>query len=65
MRLRDLDALGRLAGSYDSRARMVAEPTLDPPVSTGDLAGPPHLDDDYVILSTVHSAKGANGGWCI
>jgi DNA helicase-2/ATP-dependent DNA helicase PcrA len=61
VRLRDLDALGRVAGSYESRARMVAELTLDPPVSTGDLAGPPLLDDDYVILSTVHSAKG--GEW--
>ena len=32
---------------------------LDPPSSTGDLAGPPHLDDDYLTLSTIHSAKGA------
>ena len=40
---------------------MVAELTLDPPASTGDLAGPPLLDDDYLILSTVHSAKG--GEW--
>ena len=35
--------------------------TLDPPVSTSDLAGPPHQDEDYVILSTIHSAKG--GEW--
>ncbi|MDQ3306229.1 MAG: ATP-binding domain-containing protein, partial [Actinomycetota bacterium] len=34
---------------------------LDPPASTGDLAGPPHLDDDYLVLSTIHSAKG--GEW--
>jgi DNA helicase-2/ATP-dependent DNA helicase PcrA len=61
VRLRDLDALSRLASGYDSRARAVAELTLDPPASTGDLAGPPHLDDDYLILSTVHSAKG--GEW--
>jgi DNA helicase-2/ATP-dependent DNA helicase PcrA len=32
--------------------------TLDPPVSTGDLAGPPLLDEDYLVLSTIHSAKG-------
>jgi DNA helicase II / ATP-dependent DNA helicase PcrA len=32
--------------------------TLDPPVSTGDLAGKPLLDEEYVVLSTVHSAKG-------
>jgi DNA helicase-2/ATP-dependent DNA helicase PcrA len=36
----------------------VASLRLDPPASTSDLAGPPHLDEDYVTLSTVHSAKG-------
>jgi DNA helicase-2/ATP-dependent DNA helicase PcrA len=61
VRLRDLEALGRLASAYETRSRMVAELTLDPPASTGDLAGPPLLDDDYLILSTVHSAKG--GEW--
>ena len=61
VRLRDLDALAQLATGFASRSRMVAELTLDPPSSTGDLAGPPLLDDDYVILSTVHSAKG--GEW--
>jgi DNA helicase-2/ATP-dependent DNA helicase PcrA len=39
----------------------VAGLTLDPPVSSGDLAGPPSLDDDWLVLSTVHSAKG--GEW--
>ena len=53
-------ALGRLA-SGTNRAQAVAELTLDPPSSTGDLAGPPQLDDDYLTLSTVHSAKG--GEW--
>ena len=61
VRLRDLEALARLAAGYETRQRMVAELTLDPPASTGDLAGPPLLDDDYLILSTVHSAKG--GEW--
>jgi DNA helicase-2/ATP-dependent DNA helicase PcrA len=32
--------------------------TLDPPNSTSDESGPPHRDDDFVILSTIHSAKG-------
>ena len=32
--------------------------TLDPPSSTQDLAGPPTRDDDYLVLSTIHSAKG-------
>jgi DNA helicase-2/ATP-dependent DNA helicase PcrA len=61
IRLRDFDALALVASGFASRATMVAELTLDPPSSTGDLAGPPHLDDDYVTLSTVHSAKG--GEW--
>src|SRR5207245_6707198 len=41
-----------------SRGRFIAELTLDPPMSTGDLAGSPLLDEDYVVLSTIHSAKG-------
>jgi DNA helicase-2/ATP-dependent DNA helicase PcrA len=42
----------------DDLSAWLAEITLDPPVSSGDLAGPPHLDEDYVVISTVHSAKG-------
>jgi DNA helicase-2/ATP-dependent DNA helicase PcrA len=37
---------------------MLADITLDPPSSTQDLAGPPLVDEDYLILSTIHSAKG-------
>jgi DNA helicase-2/ATP-dependent DNA helicase PcrA len=58
-RLADLDALARIADGYADRDHLVAELTLDPPSSTGDLAGPPSLDDDWLTLSTVHSAKGA------
>jgi DNA helicase-2/ATP-dependent DNA helicase PcrA len=57
-RLADLDQLALLARGYESRGRFLAELTLDPPVSTADLAGPPSLDEDYLILSTIHSAKG-------
>ena len=57
-RLHDLDQLTALAQGYPSRARFLAEVTLDPPSSTGDLAGPPLLDEDYLVLSTIHSAKG-------
>ena len=32
--------------------------TLDPPSATSDEAGAPLLDEDYLILSTIHSAKG-------
>jgi DNA helicase-2/ATP-dependent DNA helicase PcrA len=57
-RASDLEQLALLARGYESRGRFLAELTLDPPASTADLAGPPHLDDDYLILSTIHSAKG-------
>ena len=57
-RLRDLEQLEQIASRYRSRQRMLLEMTLDPPSSTQDLAGPPLLDDDYLVLSTIHSAKG-------
>jgi DNA helicase II / ATP-dependent DNA helicase PcrA len=57
-RLRDLDQLAALAAGYEARQRFLAELTLDPPSSTGDLAGPPLLDEDWLVLSTIHSAKG-------
>ena len=60
-RLRDLEQLEQLATGHASRERFVTDLTLDPPASTSDLAGPPHLDEDFVTLSTIHSAKG--GEW--
>ncbi|MEA2009658.1 MAG: ATP-dependent helicase, partial [Actinomycetota bacterium] len=60
-RLADLGQLAALASEYGTRSRFLTEITLDPPASTSDFAGPPHLDDDYLILSTIHSAKG--GEW--
>jgi DNA helicase-2/ATP-dependent DNA helicase PcrA len=57
-RLRDIEQLEHLASASPSRGRFIAELTLDPPSSTADLAGPPLLDEDYVVLSTIHSAKG-------
>jgi DNA helicase-2/ATP-dependent DNA helicase PcrA len=57
-RARDLEQLEQIASRYRSRRTMLAEITLDPPASTQDLAGPPLLDDDYLVLSTIHSAKG-------
>lgn len=54
----DLDQLERLAMQYASRESFVTELTLDPPQASGDLAGDPLLDEDYLILSTVHSSKG-------
>ena len=58
MRLGDVDRLAEAATRSSDLAAFVAEVTLDPPQSTGDYAKPPHLDEDYVTLSTVHSAKG-------
>ncbi len=54
----DLERLSAAAAAVGDLGAWVAEITLDPPVSTGDRAGPPHLDEDYVVISTVHSAKG-------
>lgn len=57
-RVRDLEQIENLASRYPSRDRLLAELALDPPAYTQDLAGPPYLDEDYLILSTIHSAKG-------
>jgi DNA helicase-2/ATP-dependent DNA helicase PcrA len=57
-RLGDLDQLEVLSGQYPSRERFLTELTLDPPNATSDLAGRPALDEDYLVLSTIHSAKG-------
>lgn len=54
----DLEQLEQIAGRYPTRERFLTELTLDPPSAAGDLAGDPLLDEDYLILSTVHSAKG-------
>jgi DNA helicase-2/ATP-dependent DNA helicase PcrA len=58
VRQADLLQLGRIASTYASRERFLTEVTLDPPAATSDEAGTPGLDDDYLILSTIHSAKG-------
>ena len=54
----DLRQLCALAAGYRSRERFLAELTLDPPQATSDEAGDPLRDEDYLILSTMHSAKG-------
>ncbi len=58
LRRGDIEQLARLAAGYASRERFLTELTLDPPEATSDRAGPPLLDEDYLILSTIHSAKG-------
>jgi DNA helicase II / ATP-dependent DNA helicase PcrA len=54
----DLVQLEQIASGYASRERFLTELTLDPPDATSDQAGVPLLDEDYLILSTIHSAKG-------
>lgn len=54
----DLHQLVQIAATYPSRERFLTELTLDPPEATSDRAGTPLLDEDYLILSTIHSAKG-------
>jgi len=54
----DLSQLRRIAAAYPSRERFLTELTLDPPTVAGGMADEPLLDEDYVILSTIHSAKG-------
>ncbi|AMO25560.1 ATP-dependent DNA helicase [Ramlibacter tataouinensis] len=54
----DVEQLVRLAAGYACRERFLTELTLDPPQATSDESGVPHLDEDYLILSTIHSAKG-------
>ena len=58
VRLADLQQLARIAAGHASRERFVTELTLDPPVASSDESGPPHRDEDYLVLSTIHSAKG-------
>lgn len=57
-RLNDLDALVEAAAQVPRLSDVAADHALDPPASTGDLAGPPSIDEDWLTISTIHSAKG-------
>ena len=57
LRRADLEQLQRLAAGYGSRENFLAELTLDPPDAASEVVEP-GLDEDYLILSTIHSAKG-------
>ena len=54
----DIEYLGLLAAGYQSRQQFLVDLILDPPASTGNLAGQPTKDEDWLVLSTIHSAKG-------
>jgi DNA helicase II / ATP-dependent DNA helicase PcrA len=58
VRTRDLISLEQIAAGYKSRSDFLADLQLDPPTSTSDLAGAPYRDEDWLVLSTIHSAKG-------
>jgi DNA helicase-2/ATP-dependent DNA helicase PcrA len=58
VRSKDLEHLERVASGYRSRRSFLVDLQLDPPTSTSDLAGPPSKDEDWLVLSTIHSAKG-------
>jgi len=58
VRRRDLAQLQQIAATYASRERFLTELAIDPPAATSDEADVPSRDDDYLILSTIHSAKG-------
>ena len=54
----DLEQLERIALQFTSREQFLSELTLDPPQTTSDYGTDARLDEDFLILSTVHSAKG-------
>jgi DNA helicase-2/ATP-dependent DNA helicase PcrA len=58
VRAADLAQLEQIAASYRTREQFLTDLTLDPPSASSDEAGAPLLDEDYLILSTIHSAKG-------
>ena len=58
VRAGDLLQLEKVAAQFPERSLFLTEMALDPPSATGDLSGAPYLDEDYLVLSTVHSAKG-------
>ena len=58
VRVADLEILESLSRNHASRQSFLSDLTLDPPEALGGLAGDPLLDEEYLILSTIHSAKG-------
>ena len=62
VRAGDLDVLEQLSHNYATRERFLSDLALDPPDVTGDEAGDPNQDEDWLVLSTIHSAEGAGVG---
>jgi DNA helicase-2/ATP-dependent DNA helicase PcrA len=57
-RRKDLEHIEQVATKYKSRRQLLTDLTLDPPNSTSDIAAHPLKDEDWLVLSTIHSAKG-------
>jgi DNA helicase-2/ATP-dependent DNA helicase PcrA len=57
-RRRDLEHIEQVASGYKARRQLLTDLTLDPPNSTSDIAANPLKDEDWLVLSTIHSAKG-------
>jgi len=57
-RMRDLEQLEQIAERFKSRQSFLTELTLDPPTSTQDFSTSADDKDDFLVLSTIHSAKG-------
>ena len=58
VRVRDLEQLAAMAASFGTREEFLSDVTLDPPSGTSDWAGAPHKDEEWMTISTIHSAKG-------
>jgi DNA helicase-2/ATP-dependent DNA helicase PcrA len=58
VRVRDLEQLAAMAEGFGSRQEFLSDVTLDPPSGTSDWAGEPLKDEEWLTLSTIHSAKG-------
>ena len=57
-REQDIDNLERIATGYSSRKDFLTDLLLEPPTSSSDLAERATKDNDWLVLSTIHSAKG-------
>jgi DNA helicase-2/ATP-dependent DNA helicase PcrA len=58
VRAADIQQLARIAATYPSLDRLLTEVVLEPPGASSDEAGAALLDEDALVLSTIHSAKG-------
>ena len=57
-RIRDLDHLHTIAEGYPELDQLLADLALEPPDGSAIDVGAPDQDDERLVLSTIHSAKG-------